>query len=141
MRAIEERVGATWPPTTAYPITATKVREFAIAVGESVAPGETPAVPPTFAAVLAMWAWDGLYSDPELDLRLDRTVHVDQRFSWRRPLRVGDEVSAILRVDKVRARGDSAFITLSVELISAEGESLVTAESTLLHTWPKEDVA
>ncbi len=141
MRAIEQRVGAVWPPTPPYPITETKVREFAIAVGHDVPVGGVPAVPPTFAAVLAMSAWDALYSDPELDLRLDRTVHVDQRFTWQRPLRIGDEVTATLSVEKARVRGASAFITLNVSLATLDGEPLVEAESTLLHAWPREDVS
>lgn len=132
-------MGAQWPPTVPYPITEVKVREFAAAVGESIPDGTPVRVPPTFAAVLAMTAWDGLYNDPELDMRLDRTVHGDQRFVWHRPLRVGDEVTATLRVDKVRARGRSAFISVSVDLVTVGGELLVTAESTLVHTWPEEE--
>ncbi len=138
MRAIEERVGVQWPPTAPYPITGVKVREFARAVGEIIPDDGPVPVPPTFAAVLAMSAWDGLYNDPELDLRLDRTVHGDQRFDWRRPLRVGDEVTATLRVDKVRSRGLTAFITVSVDLATVAGELLVTASSTLVHTWQEE---
>ena len=50
-------------------------------------------------------AWDAMFDDPELDLSLSRTVHVDQRFAWQRPLRAGDEVTATLTIEKVRARG------------------------------------
>ncbi len=131
-------MGVQWSPTAPYPITEVKVREFARAVGESIPDGGPVPVPPTFAVVLAMAAWDGLYNDPELDLRLDHTVHGDQRFDWRRPLRVGDEVTATLRVDKVRSRGLTAFITVSVDLATVAGELLVTASSTLVHTWQEE---
>ena len=87
--------------------------------------------------MLSSVAWGAMFDDPELDLSLSRTVHTDQRFTWRRPLRVGDEVTATLRIDKLRSRGTSAFITIAVEL-DAAGELLCEATSTLLHTWPEQ---
>ena len=54
---------------------------------------------------------------------------------------MGDVVSAALTIDKVRARGATAFITVSVALTDAAGEHVCTATSTLLHTWPEEEAA
>ncbi len=65
---------------------------------------------------------------------MSRTVHVDQKFSWQRPLRAGDEVSATLTIEKVRARGTTAIIAISVALTTSDGELLCTATSTLMHT-------
>ena len=90
--------------------------------------------------LLSSGAWGALFEDDELDLSLSRTVHTDQRFTWQRPLRVGDEVTATLTVDKVRSRGTSAFITVTVAL-DAGGDRVCDATSTLLHTWPAEEVA
>ena len=86
--------------------------------------------------VLSSAAWGAMFDDPELELSLSRTVHTDQRFTWRRPLRVGDEVTATLTIEKFRARGASAFITIVVAL-DAGGERVCDATSTLLHTWPE----
>ena len=61
-------------------------------------------------------------------------MHADQRFAWQRPLRAGDEVTATLRIEKVRARGPMAIITIAVDLATAAGEELCTATSTLMHT-------
>ena len=96
--------------------------------------GEHPIAPPTFAVVLSSAAWDAMFADPELELSLSRTVHVDQRFAWQRPLRAGDEVSATLTIEKVRARGATAIITIAVALATTTGEALCTATSTLMHT-------
>ena len=106
-------------------------------VGRSYPATRPYQAPPTFAAVLAAQAWDGLFADPELDMKLAQTIHGDQRFAWHRPLRAGDEVVATLTIDKVRARGASAFVTVSVDLTTTAGEPVVTATSTLLHTWPE----
>lgn len=130
-------VGRSYPATEPYPVSRAKIAEFARALGDGDNPaynGENPVAPPTFAAVLAAAAWDGLFADPELELALSRTVHVDQRFAWQRPLRAGDLVRSALTIDKVRLRANTAIITISVLLDTPEGERLCTATSTLMHT-------
>lgn len=133
----EAHVGRTYPATAAYQVSRAKIAEFAAALGDAAAPaysGDDPIAPPTFAVVLSSAAWDAMFADPELGLSLSRTVHVDQRFAWRRPLHAGDDVTATLTIEKVRARGATAIITIAVELATTGGESLCTATSTLMHT-------
>lgn len=60
-------------------------------------------------------------------------MHTNQKFAWRRPLRAGDEVVATL-IDGVRARANTAFVTIAVLLATTAGEELCTASSTLLRT-------
>lgn len=133
----EDHVGRTYPATAAYQVSRAKIAEFAAALGDAACPaygGDDPVAPPTFAVVLSSAAWDAMFSDPELGLSLSRTVHVDQRFAWRRPLRAGDEVTATLTIEKVRARGATAIITIAVDLATTAGDPLCTATSTLMHT-------
>lgn len=139
----DAHAGRTYPSTAPYVVGRAKIEEFAAALGDEnpAYAGPDAVAPPTFAAVLAAKAWDALFGDPELDIELRRTIHTDQRFAWARPLRSGDEVTATLTVDKVRTRGASAWITLSVLLATTEGEALCTATSNLLHTWPEEESA
>jgi len=139
----EAHVGRSYPATAPYVVSAAKVSEFAAALGDPANPsyaGVDAIAPPTFAVVLSSAAWAAMFDDPELGLSLSRTVHTDQRFTWRRPLRVGDAVTATLSIDKVRARGTSAFITITVAL-DADGERVCDAASTLLHTWPDQEAA
>nr|NLI50568.1 MaoC family dehydratase [Propionibacterium sp.] len=135
--------GKTYPPTAPYEVTRGKIAEFAAALGDAnpAYAAAAPVAPPTFAAVLAAEAWGALFADPELDLQLKRTIHYDQAFDFVRPLRAGDEVTASLTIDKVRLRGATAFITVSVALATTAGEPVCTAVSTLLHTWPSEDAS
>ncbi|MFT3860884.1 MaoC family dehydratase N-terminal domain-containing protein [Micropruina sp.] len=137
----DTHIGRSYPPTAPYVVSAAKVAEFAAALGDADNPayaGSDAIAPPTFAVVLSSAAWGAMFDDPELELSLSRTVHTDQRFAWRRPLRVGDQITATLTIEKFRARGSSAFITIVVGLCDAAGERVCDATSTLLHTWPTE---
>ena len=139
----DAHVGRTYPPTAPYLVSAAKVAEFAAALGDAGNPaytGPDAVAPPTFAAVLSSAAWGAMFDDPELELSLSSTVHTDQRFTWHRPLRVGDAVTATLTIDRVRTRGTSAFISITVTL-DADGERVCDAASTLLHSWPEEQAA
>jgi acyl dehydratase len=139
----DDHVGRSYPATAPYQVSRAKIAEFASALGDADNPaysGDAPIAPPTFAVVLAAAAWDAMFADPELELSLSRTVHVDQRFDWQRPLRAGDEVTATLSIAKVRARGPMAILTIAVELATTSGEVLGTATSTLMHT-AKEEAA
>lgn len=139
----DTHVGRTYPPTAPYQLSRGKIAEFAVALGDAnpAYAGAEPVAPPTFAVVLAGAAWDAMFADAELDLQLSRTVHTDQRFVWNRPLKAGDEVTATLTIQKVRARGTTAFITIDVAIDDADGRTVCTATSTLLHTWPAEEAA
>ncbi len=130
-----EHAGRSYPPTPAYQVTAVKIAELAGALGDPspayVQPD--PVAPPTFAAVVAATAWQQLFDDPELDLALSRIVHADQRFTFTRPLRSGDQVSATLTIDQVRVRGGSEMISSTARL-EAVGELVCTAQATFLHS-------
>ena len=125
-----------YPPTAPYEVSPALIAEFAAALGDAnpAYAGPDAIAPPTFAAVLAASAWDALFADPDLGLSLARTVHVDQCFDWARPLRAGDQVSATLSLDKVRARGATAFINITVTLTDGVGAEVCRAASTLMHS-------
>ena len=132
----EAHAGRSYPPTPVYEVTALKIAEFAAALGDDNPAyyGDVPVAPPTFAAVIAGAAWHGMFADPELELELDRIVHGDQRFTYLRPLRAGDRVTAILTIDKVRVRGAAEIISSAVDVRDASGELACTAAATFVHT-------
>ena len=142
MRINETHVGRTYPPSAPYLVSREKIAEFVEALGDpnGAYAGPEPMAPPTFAAVLAARAWEAMFSDPELDVALRRTIHGDQKFTWARPLRAGDQVSATLRIASVRPRGNSAIIGVAVDL-SVGDELVCTSTSTLFQTWPEEAAA
>jgi acyl dehydratase len=132
----EAHAGRRYPPTAAYPVSAAKIAEFARALSDDnpAYAGDTAIAPPTFAAVISAAAWQQMFDDPELELRLSSIVHGDQRFDYRDPLRAGDVLSAILTIEKVRVRAGSEIITSSVVITGADGVERVTASATFVHS-------
>lgn len=130
-----EHVGRAYAAPQPYRVSRAKIAEFSTAIMDAhPAYADDPAVaPPTFAMVIAAQAWQPVFDDPELGLALRRMVHTDQALSFSRPLREGDEVRALARIEKVRTRGEVDLINLSVTL-SVEGEEVCVATSGLMHT-------
>lgn len=128
--------GRSYPPTEPYEVSAAKISEFAAALGD-LSPayrGPDAIAPPTFVALVSAAAWESMFADPDFDLALRRIVHGDQRFSYARPLRSGDVITAALTIDKVRARAGSEIISCTVTVQTVEGEPICTATSTFFHT-------
>lgn len=130
-----DHVGRSYAAPAPYRVSRAKIDEFSAAImDDAAAYAADPALaPPTFAMVIAARAWQPVFDDPELGLALHRLVHTDQSLEFTRPLREGDEVSAVARIEKVRHRGQVDMVTLSVTL-SVEGEQVCVATSGLMHT-------
>lgn len=121
--------GRSYPPTSPITVTQRAVDAFAAALGEPAGSAEAP---PTFAMVMAADAWGQMFADPELGIALNRTVHADQGFSFTRPIRVGDELTATLTIDKVRSRAGADFVGIVVDIATTAGEGVVRATSTFV---------
>jgi acyl dehydratase len=132
----EAHAGRSYPPTPVYEITAAKIAEFAAALGDDnpAYAGESPLAPPTLVATIAFAAWDQMFADPDLELELRRIIHGDQRFTYVRPLRAGDRVTATLTIDKVRTRAKTELVSCSIAVHTAAGDLSCTAASTLVHS-------
>lgn len=136
MSITPEHVGRTYPPAAPYRVSRAKIAEFASAIGDAANPaytGQDPIAPPTFAAVIAAQAWDALFSDAELGLALHRIIHGDQSFEFKRPLREGDDVVAVLSIERVRNRGQLDMVGIVVDL-TVDGEQVCASRSTFMHT-------
>ena len=143
MPITDAHAGRTYPATAPYEVSAAKIAEFATALGDAspAYAGPEAIAPPTFIAVVSATAWEAMFADEELDLALRRLVHGDQRFSYSRPLRVGDIITATLTIDKVRVRAGSEIISCSVLVQTVEGEEICTASSTFFHSRQSEEAA
>jgi len=136
MPITEAHAGRHYPPTAPYPVSATKIAEFAAALGDDnpAYQGPDAIAPPTFTAVVSAAAWESMFADAELDLALRRIVHGDQRFRYVRPVRVGDLITATLTIDKVRVRAGSEILTCSVRVQTTADEEICTTSSTFFHS-------
>ena len=128
--------GRTFPPTAPYTVTEERVREFAAAIGAPYDGGPAPA---TFPIVVAFGAMTALMEDPEVGIALHRVVHGEQRFSYTRPVVVGDELTAELTVDTLRQIGGAASIGTRSEITDADGKPVCTAFATLVHRGVTDD--
>lgn len=135
MAITAEHAGRRYPPTGPYEITAAKIVEFAQALGD-VSPGYAgpdAVAPPTFAATVVAGAWQQLFTDPDLELDLSRVMHADQRLTWTRPLRAGDQVTTTLVIDQVRVRAGTEIIGSTAGL-EVDGAVVCTAQATFWHS-------
>ena len=122
--------GRTFPPTAPYEVTAERVSEFAAATGSEYAEGAAPA---TFPIVVAFRAMLELMGDPGVGIALHRVVHGEQRFTYTRPVAVGDVLTATLTVDTLRQIGGADILGTRSEVTDGAGEHVVTAHAVLVH--------
>ena len=109
-------------------VTAERVSAFAAAVGQP----DDGAVPPTFPIVLAFDAMQAFLDGVRVDLH--RIVHGEQRFTYERPLREGDELFATLTVTGLRQIGGADIIATASEIRDAAGDLVCTGKATLVHS-------
>ena len=91
---------------------------FARALGADPADG----VPPTYAAVYALWATaPQLFEDQEAAVDFANLLHAEQEFDWQRHPRVGETVTSRGRVAVDVERRGMRFITFETD-VTAAGE-------------------
>jgi len=122
--------GRSFPPTEPYLVSEERLVEFARATG-STYDGHT--APVTFPIVVAFRAMTALMQDPSVGISLHRVVHGEQRFTYTRPVVVGDVLSAALTVDSLRQIGGADIIGTRSEITDADGRPVCTAFATLVH--------
>ena len=121
-------VGREFAPTTPRPVTREHVAAFAAALGGT--PGE--GVSPTYPIVLAFEAMSDFLAAEQIDLF--RIIHGEQRFTYERPIRIGDHLSVTLTVASLRQIGGADIIGTSSAIHDAAGSLVCTAKATLVHT-------
>jgi acyl dehydratase len=71
-------------------------------------------------------------ADPGLGINYAMVVHGEQRFSYTRPLRAGDMVTAQSTIETIRDVGRNVMLTTRTEIATVAGEHVCTAFSTLV---------
>lgn len=110
-----------------YRLCAEKVAEFISATGDEPARWQKMA-PPGMAAALLFVVAPELLSNPLVD---GAVIHGDQTFSWHRPLLIETELAVTGTVERVRSRGDVAFLIFTLSA-SDEAGQVVEGRSTFL---------
>lgn len=134
--------GRSWPPAV-YQVGREKVREFATAIGATDpahhdvaaarALGHPDLVaPPTFPIVISGASLHRVYDDPALGLDFTRVVHGEQRFTFARPVRAGDEITCVHEIVEISARGGHDFLTTRSRLTDAGGAPVADVHAKLV---------
>lgn len=98
--------------------------------------GVTDDVPPTFATAAEFTVFPQVIGDPDLGLDFTRVLHGSQEYVYARPLREGETVSVRARIDSIRHKGETGFLTVVMELRDDEGELVCTARSQMVERAP-----
>lgn len=127
-------IGKSYPATT-YAVGREKVREYALAVGETnplhldpqaarAAGYEDVVAPPMFAVVYAMPAVAGALFDPELGIDFARLVHGGQELIWGPLVIAGDEIATTACVSDVSERAGNGFFVFESVSSNQRGEAV-----------------
>jgi acyl dehydratase len=139
----QDYAGRSFPATQPYEVSRVKIAEFADAIGDpspvyrdrdaAVAAGYPDVIaPPTFPIVVTMAASGQAIADPGLGINYALVVHGEQRFSYARPLRAGDVVTAQSTIETIKTLGRNVVMTTRTEVRTVSGEQVCTAFSQLV---------
>jgi acyl dehydratase len=130
-------------PAISFPVDRERVLAFADAIDEDNPVFRDPGAargagygeqlaPPTFITTMQIMASAQVVLDQDLGLDYSRVVHGEQEYEWRRPVQVGDVLSAVPRIADVYVKGPLEFLVVESEITDPSGETVVVARTTLL---------
>lgn len=119
--------GKRYPPLR-FAVDADRVRAFADAVEHRLG-----GVPPTFVTAPELAAGlSNVLDDPDLGIELSDVLHGEQAYEWRRPIAVGEALTAETTIERLRGRGATWFLTLHTELRDDAGDLVALGRCTLI---------
>jgi acyl dehydratase len=135
-------IGKSYPPLT-YAIGREKIREYAVAVGETNplhvdfeaarAAGYPDLVaPPMFAVVYAGASTLAAVFDPELGIDFARMLHGSQEFSWGPLVVSGDEIITTTTVKDITERVELRFFEFESVSENQRGETVCVGAWTFI---------
>lgn len=131
-----DAVGKSYPPVR-YAVGREKVREYALAVGESDplhldvdaarAAGHADVVaPPMFCVVYIAPAMGPAMFDPEVGIDFSRMVHGAQEFTWGALVAAGDEITTTVSVASIEDRRGMGFFVFESVSTNQDGAEVCT---------------
>lgn len=127
-------IGKTYPAIT-YAVGREKVREYALAVGETsplyldveaarAAGYDDVVAPPMFAVVYSLPAVLPPMFDPEVGIDFSRMVHGGQEFEWGPLVVAGDEITTTTKVGDISERGSNGYFVFESTSVNQRGEQV-----------------
>lgn len=94
--------------------------------------GQGEGVPPTFVTAAEFAVFPRVIADPGLGLDFTRVVHGSQEYAYERPLEEGETLTVRARIESIKTKGASGFLTVVMELRDAAGALVCTARSQMI---------
>jgi acyl dehydratase len=88
--------------------------------------------PPTFVTRMQILTSAQVVLDQDLGLNYAMVVHGEQEYEWRRPVVVGDVLSAVPRIADIYAKKSNEYLVIEAEIKDAGGEIVVVGRTTLI---------
>jgi acyl dehydratase len=131
-----EAVGKTYPPTV-YAVGREKVKEYALAVGETdplyldpetarAAGFRDVVAPPMFCVVYSGPAMGPAIFDPDVGINFALMVHGGQEFAWGPLVVAGDEITTTVSVKSISERVGNGFYVFESQSVNQDGETVCT---------------
>src|SRR4051794_29531295 len=131
-----EAVGKTYPPTL-YAVGREKIREYALATGETnplhldpeaarAAGFRDLVAPPMFAVVFSGPAMGPVLFDPEVGINFALLVHGGQEFEWGPLVVAGDEITTTVSVKSIEERAGNGFFVFESRSVNQDGAPVCT---------------
>src|SRR5436853_5097058 len=98
--------------------------------------GASDGVPPTFLTAAEFTVFPRVIGDPNLGLDFTRVLHGSQEYFYERPLREGETLNVRARIESIRHKGGTGFLTVVMELLDDEDRLVCTARSQMVETAP-----
>jgi acyl dehydratase len=131
-----DAVGKSYP-STLYAVGREKIREYALAVGETnplhldaeaarAAGFRDVVAPPMFCVVYSSAAIGPAIFDPEVGIDFAMMVHGGQEFVWGPLVVAGDEITTTVSVKSIEERAGNGFYVFESRSTNQDGETVCT---------------
>ena len=131
-----DAVGKTYAPTV-YAVGREKIKEYALAVGETNPLHLDPAAaraagyrdvvaPPMFCVVYSAPSMGPAIFDPDVGINFALMVHGGQEFVWGPLVVAGDEITTTVSVKSIEQRAGNGFYVFESQSVNQDGESVCT---------------
>jgi acyl dehydratase len=131
-----DAVGKSYP-STLYAVGREKIREYALAVGETnplhldpeaarAAGFRDVVAPPMFCVVYSSPAIGPAIFDPEVGIDFAMMVHGGQEFVWGPLVVAGDEITTTVSVKSIEERAGNGFYVFESRSTNQDGETVCT---------------
>ena len=121
-----------YPSKETFKVTKDQIDSFAKSIGDSNSYISEGFASPTFLISIQMGAMQVALFDPELGLDWNKVVHGEQSFEYKKPVKVGDELSFISTIEDIKTKVGNDFITIRSDVKDSNNKDVATLRATLI---------